>query len=184
MSLKLIPQSALLLVLALAPSGCCTVQLWQRSDDTPTRNDYAPSALYSVTNHESIGIEATLCEEHREGASSAGRAATPAKPRYFLIPVRKDLRAGLSPTNAVPWLNQLRTACPKTVSRAKPRDKLPRDYEKLADLPDGTEMLYHYRHPHAWRKVLTPLTLAVDIATSPIQLILGIGVILTPGQLN
>ena len=182
MSLKLILQSALLLVLALGASGCCTVTMWH--SQTPTWDKYQPSALYSATNRKSIAIEATLCEEHPEGASPGGQSAVSAKPRYFLIPVREDLRAGLAPTNAVPWLDKLRAACPNGVRR-EPRDKLPCDYEKVADLPESMNSLYYKRHSHAWRGVaLTPLTLAADIATSPIQLILGIGVILTPGQLN
>ena len=181
MSLKLLLQSALLLALALGASGCCTVTMWQHQP--PTWDKYAPSALYSLTNHKSIAIEATLCEEHPKDGSSAGQSAASATPRYFLIPVREDLRAGLSPTNAVPWLNQLCTIRPE-IRRGKPRDKLPRDYEKVADLPDSTNSLYYERH-HAWRGVaLTPLTVAADIATSPFQIILGIGFLLSPGAFN
>jgi hypothetical protein len=188
------PKSAingvLLLGLVLSGSGCCTASLNQSAHEV-TRVRFAPSAVYRDMHGDNFAIQGRLIKTELERASGASRSETAdvrhgatalvggadRRPdsRYLIIPhgllAREDLWTGLSATNGGPWLDQIRAACPKVVAKARVRDSLPRDYEKVADLPTGTHYLELDCGPHTGRMALVPLAVIGDIALIPVYFI-------------
>ena len=184
---------ALLLGLVLSASGCCTSSL-SRSAHEVTRVRFAPSAVYRDMNRHTIAIQGVLMTVldprdassarhsesvdagHGAGALVGGAGRRPDS-RYLLIPhdlvAREDLWTGLSPTNGGAWLDQLRAACSKAMLKEDVRDKLPRDYEKVADLPAGTNYLELQRGPHPGRMAWLPVAVLGDIALIPAYIIGG-----------
>jgi hypothetical protein len=51
------------------------------------------------------------------------------------------------------------------------RDTLPRNYEKVADLPAGTNYLELERGPHPGRMAWLPVAVMGDIALTPLYII-------------
>ena len=182
---------ALLLGLVLSASGCCTSSL-SRSAHEVTRVRYAASAVYRDMNGQTIAIQGMLMTvpDPRDASSArppesadaghgagtlVGSAGRRPDSRYLLIPhdlvAREDLWTGLSPTNGGAWLDQLRAACSKAMPKENVRDTLPRNYEKVADLPAGTNYLDLERGPHPGRMAWLPVAVMGDIALTPLYII-------------
>lgn len=179
-------------------SGCFTMRLYDAAHQIG-HETFVASAVYQESSGQNVALQEKLRSEHSEGASKPlqvdsadarrgaevlvggadRRPSSPAKLRYLVLP-QEQVAPGLSPTNAGPWLEKLQSRWAGTASKAKLRDKLPGDYEKVADLPDGATKLNLQRGPYKGWMALAPVTVAADVATSPIQ-ILFVTVLLLSG---
>ena len=193
--------TALLLSLVLSASGCCISSLSQSAHEV-TRVRFAPSAVYRDTNGHAIAIQGmpmtvpdsrdASSARHSESADAGhgagalvGGAGRRPDSRYLLLPhdfvAREDLWTGLSPTNGGPWLGQLRAACSKAPPKANVRDHLPRDYEKVAELPAGAKDLELQRGPYKGRMAWLPVAVLGDIALLPAYII-GVPILIIFGH--
>src|SRR5262249_37714241 len=90
-------------------------------------------------------------------------------------------RTGTSPMSGEPWLRDLYQVWPTLEKSSHLQSNLPPDFEKVTDLPPtgltfhipGSESQYYYT---GWI-ALVPVTVVVDVAALPFELIGGIGII-------
>ncbi len=160
-----------------------------------TRDRFVPSTVYQQTNGHSHAIEGILLKKYPDDSPRFEWSGAPERPCYLIIPTKpgrpqqtiareranrkvpsEDLWTKHALSAGIFWVPQLQRAWPELAADAKLAKELPPDYRKLADLnfdrKDYNVALPHTaHHPRGGWIMLAPLTVVVDIATSPFQLI-------------
>jgi hypothetical protein len=134
---------AITVLLAIFATGCCTQSLIDKTHKE-THDVFYPTAIFQSTNGNSFALEGSF---HKKQLST----------NYY--------------TNGDLWLTEIKKLPSYSATNSILENNLV-DYKKLADLPDnkvGLETKRH--HPNMGLLVFTPVTVAVDVATSPFQLL-------------
>jgi hypothetical protein len=164
MKMRMVIHLAAAIALAWVASGCCTYFLVSSTHYT-TRDTFNPSSLYQTTNRENFALQGTRYKNSTEREQSDASPAFVIMPRKELVP--ENLR-----TNDMLSLEDLRILPVDYTRGLKTKTQLPPKYTEIAGFPtNNVSIILKEHHPRRYRYVFVPVTVAVDIVTSPIQLI-------------
>jgi hypothetical protein len=144
-----------LIVLIGLATGCCTSAVMKDFHRT-TVDNFNPSSAYESTNSDGFAL---MSNRH--------------DPPFAIIPESELLSHKIYLTNTNLLLEQIRRLPPELTKQVSLRQKLPANFEKVANLPRNNIYL-DVREHHLGRAVIifAPFALAVDILTAPIQLVM------------
>ena len=164
MNLRMICLMAMVALLATFATGCCTTELVYTAEYT-THDKLNPSAVYQTTNHDSFALEGTRFNDDSERGVNNSNHVFVLAPKANIKPL--DLRT--NDNLSINDINSLDSAYTKNLNTKK---QLPANYQKVADLPtNNVSIVIKDRHPKRAMLVFLPVTVAVDAATSPLQII-------------
>ena len=141
------------------------------------RDCFKPSAVYQDTNNGAIALEGTL---HKDLPYPGGCWPDQDKKRarirgYLILPGPYGRKEIVSADEL--WLKDSDFFWPKGIA-ADLQDHLPSGYAKVRELenPSHRTLLIagSEKHPHLGLMAFAPLTFTVDVATSPLQLLVGV----------
>jgi len=135
-------------------TGCCTERLSGKVNKKTT-DMFVPSTVYEPTNHAGFALEGTLRSY----------------PLYTIVRACVVFPHGRwNPQDFQGYDDLAGEPNPKVIKGARITNQLPPDFEKVAELPkDRYHLTVKEHRPNAGLALLFPLTVAIDIATSPIQ---------------
>jgi hypothetical protein len=159
-----------LVVMVISLSGCCSSQLRAHCEKTVV-DRFMPSALYQASNSNRMVLGGTI----HKGVALGQAFWLESDKKRRVIPVFLILpQSEIISTNNEGWLQNLDERWPQGTPAVTRR--LPANYSKIADLRNESRrtalIAGSTRSSYSGWMALAPLTLTVDIATSPIQLIL------------
>ncbi|HXE43109.1 MAG TPA: hypothetical protein VN516_08800 [Candidatus Baltobacteraceae bacterium] len=156
-------------LLATIATGCCTHGLMKTSR-MEIHDVFCPTAIYQSTNNNSFALEGTF---HKQVVRPEGFLADRQAPTHsYLIIVQNDWPSASFQMNGNLWVGEIKKLSSYPLKNQMLKSKLSGDFEKIADLPKndiGLEIKKH--HPYQAMVVFLPITVATDIALSPIYLV-------------
>ena len=173
MKTKIAIHCASIVALATLMMGCCTQSLLQRTKEV-TLNSFSPSAAYQTTNGTDLGLEG-ISREHFNYQAEYFWHTQPGVHTYLIIP-GESLAFQHQQTDGNFFLGEIKKLPHGLTKSLKPKNKLPSDYKKVADLPKNEIYLdVETTRPSTAASTTTailfmPFTIAFDIVTFPIQL--------------
>lgn len=163
MKIKITVHLTVFLALTAFSTGCFTTQVITASQQKPV-DHFRPTAVYQTTNHESFALEGFRANDYI--------AAEMREPHHqFIILPPECLKSAHLETNENLSLDDILKLPPTLTHRLKLINKLPLGYVKIADLPyTTTDIELNEQPPQKGRLGAIPFTVALDVATSPIQI--------------
>jgi hypothetical protein len=161
--IKILFVLALFVLLAFGSTGCCTYLLIS-STHYETQDTFNPSALYEITNHNTIAMGGTRFKNVTDhGHANPGHV--------FVILPTGILPPPILQSNVTLSVSDVRTLPPDYAKEIKIKTHLPPTFAKISDCPtNNTTFVVGEHYPRRIRYIFVPFTLAADAATSPIQL--------------
>jgi hypothetical protein len=153
------------LALALFTSGCFTQHLTEYSR-LVSRTCFVPSAVYEAKNNTRTVLEGRLLKEARNH-----NVNTQLGHGYLILAES----ISVSPDSKT-WVDSLNQTFPNGI-KAKVTKRPPQHFVKVQDLPNpysrGAFVAGTERYSNPWL-ALAPITVTLDVATFPFQVILGV----------
>lgn len=165
--LRAISCVASMLSLVTLTSGCLTQQCLTPSQINTDK--FNPFTIYQSKNAGRFALEGTYCDldyvdEHAENFFAAPRS------HGYLIISQKKLTSHHFETNGLVLLDEIKKLSPKITTPLKPENKLPANYEKVADLPKNDVILnINERRHYSGLIVMLPFAFAVDVVAFPLE---------------
>jgi hypothetical protein len=163
--------------LAFFATGCCTSQLLNTSRQKPV-DYFRPTAVYQTTNRDSFALEG-----FRANGYVAAEMREP--PHKFVILSQECLKSAHFETNENLSLEEIYKLPSSQTHQLKIINKLPANYVKINELPYSTwQIELNEQPPQKAVLVFIPFTVAIDVATAPIQIpfYLFIGLMMSGGH--
>jgi hypothetical protein len=161
MKTKIVFHLALVVALATFATGCCTAMLVGDSKEKTT-DTFNPSAVYQSTNGDGFALQGI---RHNNPDNNKPPLQT------YLIISQASLASQHLQTNSNLSLNDVKKLSADLAKHPDVQKTLPASYVKVADLPKndiGLDVKEH--HPKRVELIFIPFSVAVDVATSPIQI--------------
>jgi hypothetical protein len=161
MKIKIVFHFVLFVLLATSMTGCLTRMTLDDFHSTDF-DTLTASAVYQTTNRDSFALEGQVYSCSTRGDYHA----------FLIIPQDRLASANLQ-TNETLSLDEIKKLPLGMKPYLKPIDKLPSNYQKIADLPQNYERLnIKEKRLDAGVIILLPFAAIVDVVTFPLYLLM------------